>query len=51
VSGFYDKAVVLTISTPEVDTLPDPGNRGTDASDSPLTAKLRRAWDFISGNY
>jgi hypothetical protein len=57
VGGFYDRAVVLTISTSEIDDLPEPSeNPGVLEADpadtgSSLSAKLRRAWDYLSGNY
>jgi uncharacterized protein YrrD len=58
VSEFYEQAVVIDVPASDVASLPEPtanpgviDNHGTEDSDSPLTAKLRRAWDFISGNY
>lgn len=58
IEEFYEQAVVLTISTADVAALPEPSanpgvitSHGAEDSDSPLTAKLRRAWDRIAGNY
>lgn len=57
VGEFYEKAVILTISTSEIDDLPEPsenpGVMEADPSDtsSTLSDKLRRAWDYLSGNY
>lgn len=58
VAEFYDNAVILKVPTAAVASLPSPSanpgvisNRGTEDTDSPLTAKLRRAWDRIAGNY
>lgn len=57
VTEFYEQAVIIDIPAADVPNLPEPtANPGTitshgDDSDSPLTVKLRRAWDYISGNY
>ncbi|WP_051222871.1 hypothetical protein [Conexibacter woesei] len=58
VAEFFEQAVVLTIPAADVATLPEPSanpgtitSHGAEDSDSPLTAKLRRAWDRIAGNY
>jgi uncharacterized protein YrrD len=58
VSEFYERAVVIDVPAAEVTSLPEPSenpgaieNHGAEDSDSPLTAKLRRAWDLITGNY
>ena len=49
-------AVVLTVSSADVDRLPKPGpspavveHHGVEDSESPLQTKLRRAWDIVSG--
>ena len=49
---------MLTVATADVAALPEPSanpgkitSHGAEDSDSPLTAKLRRAWDRIAGNY
>jgi hypothetical protein len=58
VAEFYEQAVLLTIPASEVDSLPEPSanpgvisSHGVEDSDSPLVAKLRRAWDMIRGDY
>ena len=58
VEEIYERAVVLKIAAADVDRLPKPGpapavmeHHGAEDSESPLEAKLRRAWDWISGNY
>ena len=59
VAEFYEQAVVLTIPASAIASLPEPSaspavmteNPGDDDADSPLTSKLRRAWDLISGRY
>lgn len=51
-----EDAVVLGVSTAEVERLPKPGpspavveHHGVEDSESPLEHKLRRAWEIISG--
>jgi hypothetical protein len=56
VDEIYEDAVVLTLSESEADQLPNPepspAVMDSDADPpGPLEAKLRRAWDLISGNY
>jgi hypothetical protein len=58
VGELYERAAVLKIDAAAVAALPEPGpNPATvdaDAADfeeSGLSAKLRRAWDLISGRY
>jgi len=58
VDHIYEHGVVLGLAAAEVEALPEPSenptaldHHGEEDSDSPLTAKLRRAWDLISGNY
>jgi hypothetical protein len=58
VDGFYAQAVTLKVPTSAIDSLPEPSanpavleNHGAEDSESPLTTKLRRAWDRIAGNY
>ena len=58
VAEIHERGVVLKIPAAEVERLPKPEanpavieNHGVEDSESPLTAKLRRAWDLISGNY
>lgn len=58
VDEFYERAVVLKIPSSEVASLPEPSanpavieSHGVEDTESPLTAKLRRAWDRIAGNY
>jgi uncharacterized protein YrrD len=58
VEEIFERAVVLTITAAAIDALPEPTaspavieSHGEEDSDSPLQAKLRRAWDLISGRY
>jgi sporulation protein YlmC with PRC-barrel domain len=58
VDEIFERAVVLTITAAAIDALPEPTaspgvieSHGEEDSDSPLQAKLRRAWDLISGRY
>jgi hypothetical protein len=56
VDEIYERAVVLTIAGAEVENLPKPtpapaAMESHGETDSPLDAKLHRAWDLISGNY
>ncbi len=58
VAEIYEQGVVLRIDASGVEALPEPSeNPATmavdpdDISSSHLSAKLRRAWDLISGNY
>ena len=58
VDELYERAAVLRITAAEVDQLPKPSpapatmeSHGVEDTPSPLQAKLRRAWDLISGNY
>jgi hypothetical protein len=49
--------VTLTLDAAAVEQLPEPSENPAELSadpddtQSPLTRKLRRAWDMISGNY
>jgi hypothetical protein len=58
VAQIRDKGVVLGLVAAEVENLPKPEpnpavmeQHGDEDTESPLQAKLRRAWDLISGNY
>ena len=58
VSEFFEQAVLLKISAADVDGLHEPSanpavmqHGGVEDTDGPLTQKLRRAWDLISGRY
>ena len=58
VAEFRERAVLLKISGPEIDGLPEPSanpavmeHGGEEDADGPLAQKLRRAWDLISGRY
>ena len=58
VAEIYERAVVLTLPSAEVDRLhkPTPApaaleSHGVEDSEGPLMSKLHRAWDLISGNY
>jgi hypothetical protein len=58
VAEIYDGAVVLTLDAAEAEDLPEPSaNPATLEADPADTApddlgdKLKRAWDYLSGNY
>jgi hypothetical protein len=58
VAEIYEQAVVLTLPATDAERLPEPGpspavmeSHGSADTEGPLEAKLRRAWDLISGNY
>src|SRR5690348_5798850 len=58
VAELHERGVLLSLDRDAVERLPEPSaNPGSltadpaDADESELTAKLRRAWDFISGRY
>ena len=56
VAELHERGVVLSIAAAAVEALPEPSaNPGAierpEPEDSELSAKLRRAWDFISGRY
>ena len=58
VDAIYERAVVLTVPAADAAALPEPSenpaaleHRGVEDTESPLEAKLRRAWDLISGRY
>jgi hypothetical protein len=58
VAEFRERAVLLAIPADAVDSLPEPSanpavmqHGGAEDSEGPLTQKLRRAWDLISGRY
>ncbi|MBB4660836.1 PRC-barrel domain-containing protein [Conexibacter arvalis] len=55
VDELYERGVVLKVAASALhDPEPGPGVIDADAADgdaSPLTEKLRRAWDWISGRY
>jgi len=58
VEGLYGRGAVLTLSTAECDSLPEPSeNPGVMDADPDDTApddlgdKLKRAWNLLSGNY
>jgi len=56
VAEMHERGVVLALDSAGVEALPEPSeNPATveraEPEDSELTAKLRRAWDFISGRY
>jgi hypothetical protein len=53
-----ENGIVLNLSATQVGNLPKPEanpavieHHGDEGSESALRAKLRRAWDLISGNY
>ena len=56
VDGFRERAVLLSVSAPDFDRLPEPSanpavmqHGGEEDSENVLAQKLRRAWDLISG--
>jgi hypothetical protein len=58
VDELYERGVVLSIDGAEALSLPEPSASPAvleadpaDTAESDLTRKLRRAWDFVSGNY
>jgi PRC-barrel domain len=55
VEEIYERAVVLTLAAAQAQSLPEPGPApavmDSGEPESALQAKLRRAWDLISGNY
>jgi sporulation protein YlmC with PRC-barrel domain len=58
VDAIYERGVVLNVAAGAVERLPEPSaapgvieNHGAEDSESPLQHKLRRAWDYLSGNY
>ena len=56
VAAIHERGVVLTLTAAEAEALPEPSENPAVLEDaepegSPLTAKLRRAWDLLSGNY
>jgi hypothetical protein len=56
VGDLHERGVVLRLASADVDALPEPtgGPAVVDSGaelDSGLQAKLRRAWDLISGKY
>ena len=58
VDRIYEQGVVLAIDGAEAEKLPEPSEgpgeldvNPADAAESRLQEKLRRAWDYLSGNY
>jgi sporulation protein YlmC with PRC-barrel domain len=58
VAEIYEQGVVLSLDRAAADRLPEPSaNPATleadpaDTASSDLSNKLRRAWDYLSGNY
>ena len=57
VAAIHENGVTLTITAAEAEALPEPSENPAVLQDdgepdgSPLTDKLRRAWDLLSGNY
>ena len=58
VAELHEHGVVLTVDARAAETLPEPSVNPAavavnpaDAEESELTAKLRRAWDYLSGRY
>ena len=56
VSELRERAVLLTLSSAQVEQLPEPSSgpaviehHGAEDSESPLQHRLRRAWDRLSG--
>jgi 4-amino-4-deoxy-L-arabinose transferase-like glycosyltransferase len=58
VAAIYERALVLTVSSADVEHLPRPTpapavmeSHGTEDSEGSLQRKLHRAWDLVSGKY
>jgi hypothetical protein len=58
VAELHERGVVLTLDRAAAERLPEPSENPAvveadpaDADESEVTAKLRRAWDWISGRY
>jgi hypothetical protein len=58
VAELHERGVVLALSAADAARLPEPSANPAaldvnpaDAEESELSAKLRRAWDFLSGRY
>ncbi|MGH2915318.1 MAG: PRC-barrel domain-containing protein [Solirubrobacteraceae bacterium] len=58
VDTIYERAVVLRLDRAECERLPAPSanpavmrDDPAQTGDGPLSGKLRRAWDLLSGNY
>ena len=58
VEAIYEYGVVLALRTPEAEALPEPtgnpaglGASPDDTAPDDLEDKLKRAWDYLSGNY
>jgi len=58
VAELHERGVVLRLSATDAARLPEPSENPAaldvnpaDAEESELSAKLRRAWDFLSGRY
>ena len=58
VAGIYERGVVLAMTSKAAEELPEPtANPATleadpdDTAPDDLSDKLRRAWDYLSGNY
>ena len=58
VAALHERGVVLTLNAADAGRLPEPSANPAaidvnpaDAEESELSAKLRRAWDFLSGRY
>ena len=58
VGEIHERGVALTLTSAEAEALPEPTENPAVMEDDPsepegsaLAAKLRRAWDLLSGNY
>jgi hypothetical protein len=58
VAAIHENGVTLTITAAQAQALPEPSENPAVMQDdaaapdaSPLTDRLRRAWDLLSGNY
>jgi C-terminal processing protease CtpA/Prc len=58
VEAIYENGVVLALTAPDAEQLPEPSENPATLEASPddtapddLKDKLRRAWDYLSGNY
>ena len=58
VEAIYEQGVVLALTAPEAENLPEPSDNPAVLEASPddtapddLEDKLKRAWNYLSGNY
>jgi len=57
VESIHERGVTLKLAAQEAENLPEPGanpavlHEAGEGKESALAHKLRRAWDWVSGNY